>query len=429
MTVNKIRSSGIVISDGLFFFLCVPLFFLGAFSGGLLPTYAVSIGFLLVGVVYFYRRRHVSLPLLTLLVLGMRAEVIVLFALVMMLGYFCACLFRGRVKLEVLIFFSAFLLLLLQAAFLGGYVHYSFIRIVTVFFIPFLIIFFSNKYSWDDKGWFPVYFFIYFVNMAYVILGFEQRGSIFNGSENMALLIVYALAVLAISSAERIWMYAVVLASYIGYALMFTQSRSAIVLAIGLFLYVIYRFMKQDRLGFSLSFRALLVMILVFCAAIFFVSFINSEIFFSLRLDRVFSIAASGSFESDARGLLTIEGYQLFMQRPWFGLGAIKPEFFDFIVDQKVVSFHNSYIDMMVQFGVVGLLVVATAYYSAFRFLEVNWKEAGLFFFPVVFLAFVQPYFFSLQVVWMIGMFLLARRLPQRASRNQASCRPSAVIQ
>lgn len=406
------------------------------------PSFAVSLFasclFLLIGLyLLFFKKPKNMAPLFVLLVLGMDAMAIFAFCLFVILKYLTLIKKRKPTRAELIMLLLSSMMLI-QALFIGGYLQYNVIRLVTVLVIPLFIVTFNFTIDDSKFDWFSMFLIIYFLNLIYItFLTNEPRTSIFWGSENIGLAIIFIFAVLAVSFSNKNLSFITVLLMYNVYALFFTQSRTSVIF-VGFFsLFVFNTILCNKETRFSLGIRVSLLGALLILASYGVLLFLDSQLLYNLRLDNMLQYFEGGKVqldsysETDLRGMLTLEGLKYFLEKPIWGCGSVSSPLLlnlDYSVG-KVVSFHNSFIDLLVQFGLFGTLLLLLIYYCSFIFLRTNEMFKSnkvaliLVYSPIAVAAYFQPYFFNIRVMMLIGLFTLvfvAKKpgLPSRANRT-----------
>jgi len=119
------------------------------------------------------------------------------------------------------------------------------------------------------------------------------------------------------------------------------------------------------------------------------------------------------SFESlantDTRGALIVEGAEKISKNVIFGHGVVHPELFKVIEpDIKMANFHNIIIDILVTYGLVGLLMFGL-FFVIFYTEKRPSQTKGLAYYNATFLLFfltaiLQPYIFNVHA---LSLFML----------------------
>lgn len=246
-----------------------------------------------------------------------------------------------------------------------------------------------------------------------------ERLSVFNGTENIAFVLMSILFILAQQKLVSIYSVAAALFAYAIYIYTLT-SRTSAVLAIVVAGYAVYHRVHKGVLA--------LLAIAALCFAYVYLSKSDDMAIAYVQLRFLLENIGSGDLLGvlsaiDIRGILYAEAVDLVASSPIFGHGAVQPSLFS-ITLYGLQEFHNGILDMLVTFGVAGLACYCLMIVSAIS----SVKSRGSIFWFILFVFFVssmlQPIIFNLQLVIVLALALSASsRLGQASSGGSAAIR------
>ncbi|MBY7800192.1 O-antigen ligase family protein [Vibrio fluvialis] len=294
-----------------------------------------------------------------------------------------------------------FLIILLQSL-INYQSFYDLLRWVSLFSTWNLIFAMQNQSPRFVIGKMPILFVsLIFANFIYInFISDNVRLSIFSGSENIALMIFLSMSVVLYKTNNKLWILCAILFLYN------LESRSIFI--IPLILIVV-----QILYNKGYRFKALIIMpIFVFL----FYSFAQYNL--ESRVSRVFNDVESLLFindieslsKIDTRGVLILEGVEKIKEKPIFGHGVIKPDFFKvYEPDAAMATYHNVLIDLLVTYGFAGTMVIFIAIFLCCNYVRIRYDSSGFNLLLVCLISSLfQPYFFNVQVVSFLLCGLLA---------------------
>jgi hypothetical protein len=233
---------------------------------------------------------------------------------------------------------------------------------------------------------------VFFINF----ISDNSRVSIFTGSENIALMIFYIMTLLLFHRGRRLAPFLILLIFSF-----FAESRTLIILPLlHVFIYLLVH--RRIRIGYVLVFTFFIGMFTFYLST----TEGDSRVFRALdNIETISQIKGLSELEIvDPRGALVIEGIKKYHQKPLFGHGVIKPDFFKLREpDSSMPTYHNSLIDLLVTYGLVGLIIFILAIYFVYKKIIFSYgKEFVVLFFLVLGLSLIQPYIFNLQVMTLL---------------------------
>lgn len=176
------------------------------------------------------------------------------------------------------------------------------------------------------------------------------------------------------------------------------KSSTSILLISYLLVYVLFIGLKTNKIvnSFSSPFR-------FFCIFVFFLFImIGSSSLFSYYLEK------DAGFSN--RDIIWLSGFNLFFASPIFGSGYSSSEIFSktlfSAVYAEISSFHNSYIDILVYFGLVGIMI----FFMIFFIILNDAKKNGFIYYGILFPFLLYMFFESLifgQTISMLYLFLI----------------------
>jgi len=234
----------------------------------------------------------------------------------------------------------------------------------------------------------------------------DLRLSVFNGTENIALIIIACLFV--VSSIRQFNLFLVIITSSLFAIFIFsTESRSAYAIGLPVIGFVVY-------INFIGSRVAKFILALVILAAIPMVLYLGEGGFIFERISTVSNIEIKDLLNTlsivDIRGALYQEALDLISKAPFFGYGTVAPSIFDMGV-HGIQDFHSSILDILVFVGFFGATVVVAIYVVSLKIffsrrenLKINAFVIALF----LSISLIQPLIFNVQAMLILGISIFA---------------------
>jgi O-antigen ligase len=275
--------------------------------------------------------------------------------------YLLKCVHEKRMSRVALVVILSCITLLMMNLFTGGVMIDNLTRFLAML-IPLLLIAVllpSLKFN-QDRGISLVYYVLISGQIVFLSLDSSDRMSIFNGSENIAFIIFSVMMYLVFITSRTLF-------PKISAALIFflfvsmTDSRTGLFLSIFLFGWLFSRSMSINVIKvylFSLIILAYLFGGYLDIARDSYLRYV-SVVDFLLAGDIGFDSLAS----LDVRGDVFAEGLNVWHQNPFFGVGAYPSIVLqDLFGGGATHEFHNLFIDILVQYGLVGFILVFLNY-------------------------------------------------------------------
>mgnify|MGYP000712016630 CR=1 FL=1 len=317
-----------------------------------------------------------------------------------------------KIEIAYLLYILAFtFLLMLHHSSVHDYLRY--ILLITIPALYFITLNQKFRITLKEDVIFSLFVVCVFANAVYCFILGNERNSIFSGSENIALIIFTFLFVMAINNCGTRVKKLFLLTLYVLF-LITLSSRSVLVLVpvLGLCYFPVLKFRYQ---------AALVVSAICLCLALVPNHRVSSE----NEFNRIGSLVSDlefiryGDYEDlnfeafnhvDIRARLYSEASVLFGERPWIGHGALNPKVFDELtMDGDVNSFHSSLADVLVSYGIFGLLAIMVFLYSVYLKVSRNLIERKyllkMSFYSFIVVSLIQPYFLNIQVYML--MFII----------------------
>jgi len=354
-----------------------------------------------------------------LLLLTNSGYIILLSSCLLMVGYILNK--RSSPKFVfVELYFFVFCVLLFLFFFVGDrglhdYLRYLLLIMSPAFFLfNFRRILLANKVKLDI---FPIFIVCVLSNLIYTIVIGNERNSIFNGSENIALIIFTFMYLLLLG--QKYSTKLTILSSCFFMLFLFSlSSRSTLIIIV--ILGAVYLL--------SLKLKLKNIFFVVF--SIISLSFVYGNFFDSIQgnakairmfsiIDSVIAIDPSIVLDLDfselnhvdVRARLWSEALALTYEKPLLGHGVVNPKVFSDKPNSGMSTFHSSIFDMLATYGIAGLLLVFgflfLFYRSVRKMLVGNKYLVRSVFYSFIILSLIQPYLLNIQVFTLLFFTLL----------------------
>lgn len=303
-------------------------------------------------------------------------------------------------------------IIFVEALTVGGDIRYNIVRAVAMTVPTILLFYICNNRVGDSERDQRYILSIYFTSIILSVickrLYFpDLRLSIFNGTENIAFVIISILFLAASVNVKSLIRVSLLALSYLIY-IVTLESRTAAVMAVLVSGFVVGVRVNKIILSF---------VIIVSCYLLY--QFVIHSDDLGRTLAQARYILSNASFDTflpvlasvDVRGSLYMDAVNLISQSPIFGNGSVQPTAFPIDI-YGLQEFHNGVLDTLVTFGFVGLACRIALIYAGLR--QLPWRNYMVWF-AVAFLAatsMVQPILFNLQtmMVFVLVLYLVSLR-------------------
>ncbi len=371
----------------------------------------LSLPLSLITIYYFSKKNSALFEYLFLLILFNSALVLFCTLGVILTIYFFNKKSKGYNK-SIIIYF-VFSLVLGFLSFKNFHAYHDILRFVTLILIlPIGFVFYRYPYNERRTSFRILYTFmtLFVVNALYIsFISDNFRLSVFNGSENIAAIVFSLLALYLMFSRNSVFERYTVFICLLFFTFM-SESRTAILIPVIISIVLfIHSISIRNIIKFSLLF-SLTASIVIYTVDM---DSISNDRKFRI-VENLTTLTSDGiSFESfasiDTRGALIVEGAEKISKNVFFGHGVVLPELFKIIEpDIKIADYHNIIIDILVTYGVVGLLMFGL-FFVIFYTEKGPSKTKGVAYYNAIFLLFfltamLQPYMFNVQA---LSLFML----------------------
>jgi O-antigen ligase len=261
------------------------------------------------------------------------------------------------------------------------------------------------------------YFILVAGQIIFFFVGDTNRASIFNGSENIAFAL-FAIMLIYIYAASDSKIEKLISTFMFIFFVITTESRTGVFVS----MLILSWFLLRD---FSFKRYSIILLILALLGLVFAGKVENlSEEYARYTNIAQYIVSGTFNFESlslvDIRGAVYQEGMSIWENNKYFGVGAQSSTILQGMLrDNGMHEFHNIVIDLLVQYGAIGFILVVINYFLIFRVaisrsssvFKKDIKFLILFYFGV---GMVQPLVFNYQVV--IFLYLCTLCLPSKPS-------------
>lgn len=297
-----------------------------------------------------------------------------------------------------------------------------------IMFSSFAIFFLSieriNK-LFVDKYIFLIYLILFIAEITNIyLLNMPERDSIFNGGENIPIVIFLLLATYLFFS-NTLTKYHKSLVGILYLMLIYsTDSRSVLIILITLTGLLVFKILLRYN-KFIILFLLLFVSIILTTVTININADYNDSRILSLIRD-IEKVDLSNIYEYekiDIRGLIYIEALDKISNAPLVGSGVVTPIVIkEEFGDKGMSSFHSSLFDVLVTYGFFGLIAIVVFFSYLFKKLIANNREKLFFYIfiivPFVVLSLIQPYFFNLQIISLLYVLLFIGSRENQTGEN-----------
>jgi glycerol-3-phosphate acyltransferase PlsY len=264
----------------------------------------------------------------------------------------------------------------------------------------------------NDKNIYQVYIVTVLAQFIYGFLNSvsDFRGSIFVGTENIAIAVFYLLMLYSVFSEElskrkkyiAVFMYLLFLLN--------TDSRTILLV----FFVIIFIGLR------SISLKKNILIFSAFSIIVFFQLNNYNKAFFE-KFSRVSTLLDNlslvdyrtlGNVENlDVRAVLYIEAIKKVKEKPFFGTGVVNPSFFSDKGDKGISSYHSSIADILVTYGFFGLIIITLMLFYILKNSGFP-KDKFIFysFIGIIILSIVQPIFFNIQAISLLFFMIYIRK-------------------
>lgn len=267
-------------------------------------------------------------------------------------------------KIEIFILCNLILLLLINIFSGGPWVNNA-TRLIAIS-IPLIFILGNLNIAAVNqvRGVAAVYYVLIAGQILFYYIGGGDRSSIFNGSENIAYVIFAIILVYIFALSHSRFEKLTAIIAFI-YFVNTTDSRTGVLFSIIILLWFLVRILNIKKILLILMALGLITSVLTGR-----IDNLGEEY---ARYTDAAKYIASGEFNFDTlslvdiRGALYQEGIGVWERNKYFGTGAYSSEILqEMLGDKGMHEFHNIIIDLLVQYGVAGLILVAINYILIF---------------------------------------------------------------
>jgi hypothetical protein len=318
------------------------------------------------------------------------------------------------------LYFFVFCFLLFLFFFVGDRGLHDYLRYLLLIMSPAFFLFNFRRILLTNKvklNVLPIFVICVLSNLIYTILLGNERNSIFNGSENIALIIFTFMYMLLLG--QKYSTKVTILSSCFFMLFLFSLSSRSTLIIIAI-LGAVYLLSLKLKLK-NIFFVVFSIISLFFVYGNFFDSIQSNA-----KAIRVFSIIDSArtidpasvldlDFSElnhvDVRARLWSEALFLTYEKPLIGHGVVNPMVFSDKSNSGMSTFHSSIFDILVTYGTIGLLLVFgflfLFYRSVSKMLVGNKYLVRSVFYSFVILSFIQPFLLNIQVLTLLFFTLL----------------------
>lgn len=367
------------------------------------PTAATTLALLL-----YNRRELIPHAIICVLILDIRyiIYILILYFIFQVGQLSYRCIKKKTTHLEVLYLVTSCLGLLI-AFNAGGNSNYNITKFLSLY-VPIGLLLSYRRAEKSPQNYDKItiiYVLSILVSIISKFLHFpDARNSIFNGSENIGFFIITIIMITAVLPVRKLLHLLALFLLYLLYVVS-TESRTAFISA-AIFLAIIL-FYKLGKTIFLCIAAPIFMILALVSDKIGVLSLIQRQInVFVANVDDVGFLKALSLI--DARGELYTEAIELIWKSPIVGNGSIAPTKYN-EAQYGIQAFHNTFLDLMVTFGLIGLTLYAVTFLLSLNELFRNKIAYILMITAFLFLGFFQPIVFNIQamLVFFLSISLL----------------------